>query len=322
MAALLRAIAPTQFITVQDGGRRGWRRFGVSGSGAMDHMALAIANALVGNRPTEAALEFAHAAGDWQVDAPSCRIAVAGGSFRITVDGICRPAFSSIVLNRGERLHVGGASDAIWGYLAVAGGLDVPLQFGSRATQVRTGIGGWGGRPIQPGDALPLRAPQAPSEPERSIGAPEPESGPYRVVLGPQDDHFSEASVAEFLTGAYRITRQMDRMAYRLDGPKLTHRGGYNIISDGVVPGCIQVPGTGLPIVLMQDAPTVGGYPKIGVVIQADLGRLAQERPGNEVSFQAVTQAEAQTIRRRFLARMQIIAEDVGSPRLQLARQA
>ena len=112
----------------------------------------------------------------------------------------------------------------------------------------------------------------------------------------------------------------MDRMAYRLDGPVLIHQKGYNIITDGVVPGCVQVPGTGLPIVLMRDAPTVGGYPKIGVIIEADLARLTQQRPGNVVFFQAITLVEAQAIRRRLLARMQIIAEDLGSPRLPPSR--
>ena len=318
--AQLRAIAPTPFVTVQDGGRRGWRRFGVSSSGAMDRMSLVIANALVGNRPTEAALEFAHAAGEWRVDAASCRIAVTGGSFSIAVDGIKLSAYSSITLTRGQRLHVGGAPDAVWGYLAVAGGLDIVQQFGSRSTHVRTGVGGVGGRAIQAGAVLKLRTELAPAEIDKSIEAPAAQHGPYRVVPGPQDDYFDEASVALLLAESYQVSQQMDRMAYKLDGPRLSHRDGYNIISDGVVPGCIQVPGTGQPIVLMRDAPTVGGYPKIGVIIEADLGRLAQQRPGTAITFQAVSQFEAQAIRQRFLARMQIIAEDLGSPRLQLGR--
>ncbi len=320
MPALLRAIAPAPFVTVQDNGRRGWRRFGLSPSGAMDRMSLAVANALVGNRPTEAALEFAHAAGEWQVDAASCRIAVGGGSFAITVDGVPHIAFNSITLTRGQRLRIGGAADAIWGYLAIAGGLDIPLQFGSRSTHLRTGIGGWAGRAIQPGDALPLRVDQATDEPERAIAPPAQLNAPYRVVVGPQDDYFTESSVAAFLAATYRTTHQMDRMAYRLDGPMLTHEKGYNIITDGVVPGCIQVPGSGVPIVLMRDAPTVGGYPKIAVVIEADVGRLAQQRPGTDLLFQAINPPEAQAVRQRFLARMQIVAEDLGSPRLALAR--
>ena len=317
---MLRAIAPTPFVTLQDGGRRGWRRFGVSVSGAMDRMSLAIANALVGNRPMEAALEFAHAGGEWLVDAPTCRIAVTGGSFGVTIDGVAAASFRSLTLRQGQRLHVRGAADAVWGYLAVAGGFEVALQFGSRSTHARTGIGGWSGRTIQPGDALPLRVPRAPEEPDRAIEPPERADGPYDVVLGPQDDYFTEEALAAFLAAGFQVTRQMDRMAYRLDGPVLAHRDGYNIITDSVMPGSIQVPGTGLPIVLMRDAPTVGGYPKIASVVETDLGRLAQQRPGNAVLFQAVTPQEAHVRRRRFLARLQVIAENLGSPRLQGAR--
>lgn len=318
MPVLLRAIAPAPFVTVQDSGRRGWRRFGVSAAGAMDRMSLAIANALVGNRPTEAGLEFAHAAGEWQVDAASCRIAVAGGAFGITVDGVARAPYNSITLMRGQRVHIGGAPNAVWGYLAVAGGLDIDPQFGSRSTHVRTGTGGWNGRAFQAGDAVPLRAELISGEPERSIDAPQHQDDPYRVIVGPQSGYFASASVEAFLATTYRVTHQMDRMAYRLDGPVLKHEKGYNIITDGVVPGSIQVPGSGIPIVLMRDAPTVGGYPKIGVIVEADVGRLAQQRPGTTVQFRAVTHVEAQAIRQRFLARLQIIAEDMGSPRLPL----
>jgi len=318
--AALRAIAPTPFITVQDSGRRGWRRFGVAVSGAMDRMSLAIANALVGNRPTEAALEFAHAAGEWLVEAPNCCVAVAGGSFGVLVDGSPVGPYRAITLRQGQRLHVRGTSDAVWGYLAVTGGFDIPLQFGSRSTHSRTGIGGWSGRVIRPADALPLRLAQVPEVSQRAIDPPAPETGPLRVVAGPQDDYFTESSLAAFASAEFRITHQMDRMAYFLDGPVLAHRESYNIITDGVVPGCISVPGSGLPMVLMRDAPTVGGYPKIATIVEADLGRLAQQRPGIAVSFQFVTADEAQALRRRFLARLQIIAENLGSPRLQVPR--
>ena len=320
MAATLRAIAPTPFITVQDGGRRGWRRFGVAVSGAMDRMSLAIANALVGNRPTDAALEFAHAAGDWLVEAPNCCVAVTGGSFRVLVDGAAVGSYRAITLRQGQRLHVQGAPDAVWGYLAVAGGFDIPIQFGSRSTHSRTGIGGWSGRVIRPADALPLRLEQVPEVSERFIEPPERNGGPLRVVAGPQDDYFTDAALELFAKAEFRITHQMDRMAYVLDGPVLAHRETYNIITDGVVPGCIAVPGTGLPMVLMRDAPTVGGYPKIATIVEADLGRLAQQRPGTTVWFEFVSTEEAQALRRRFLARLQIIAENLGSPRLQVPR--
>jgi biotin-dependent carboxylase-like uncharacterized protein len=311
--SVLRAIAPTPFVTVQDAGRRGWRRFGVTGAGAMDKMSLAIANALVGNRPTEAALEFAYAAGEWTVEAPTCRIAVAG-AFDVSVDGARLPPFSSVVLSRGQHLRIGSAARGVWGYLGVAGGFDIPLEYGSRASHVRTGLGGFAGRAIRAGDALRLRADRAPDEPERRIVPPPEAEGPCRVVLGPQQDYFDSQSLSLLLSAEYQVTWQQDRMAYRLEGPRLNHVSGYNIITDGVVAGCIQVPGTGLPIVLMRDAGTVGGYPKIGTIIEADLGRVAQMRPGSMVRFQAIEVAEAQALRRQFLARLQLIAEEMASP--------
>jgi biotin-dependent carboxylase-like uncharacterized protein len=312
--AALRAVTPTPMVTVQDGGRRGWRRFGVSGAGAMDRLSLVIANALVGNRPTEAALEFAYAGGEWIVEATSCRVAIAGGPFDVSADGMTMPPFTSAILRRGQHLRIGGAARRVWGYLAVAGGFDIPIEFGSRATHVRTGIGGLHGRTIRAGDVLPLRADEAPNEPERLIGAPAEEHQPIRLVLGPQQDYFDEASLSEFLNAEYQITWQQDRMAYRLEGPVLRHSHGYNIISDGVVPGCIQIPGTGQPIVLMRDSGTVGGYPKIGTIIEADLGRLAQMRPGGTVRFAAISVDDAHVARRRFLARLQLIAEQMASP--------
>ena len=118
--AALRAIAPTPFVTVQDGGRRGWRRFGLAGAGAMDKLALVTANALVGNRATEAVLEFAYAAGDWAIEAASCRVAVTGGTFDVRIDGTALPPFSSALGRRGQTLHIGGAARHVWGYLAVA----------------------------------------------------------------------------------------------------------------------------------------------------------------------------------------------------------
>ncbi len=280
----------------------------------MDKMSLAVANALVGNRSTEAALEFAYAGGEWTVGASSCRIAVAGGAFDVTIDGMALPSFSSAVLRRGQNLRIGSAAQRVWGYLAVAGGFDIPVEFGSRATHVRTCIGGYEGRTIRAGDALPLRTDRAPDEPERLLGAHPEEEGPCRLVLGPQEDYFDKESLSLLLSREYRVTWQQDRMAYRLDGPRLSHLKGYNIITDGVVPGCIQIPGTGLPIVLMRDAGTVGGYPKIATIIEADLGRMAQKRPGSTVYFEAVSVAEAHAIRQRFLARLQLIAEEVASP--------
>ncbi|MBU6500191.1 MAG: allophanate hydrolase, partial [Rhodospirillales bacterium] len=171
-APALLAVAPTPFVTVQDAGRQGWQRFGVSRSGAMDIAALAMANALVGNPAGMAALEFAHAAGAFRLDATSARIAVTGGRFACFVDDWPIPPFTTFTLTRGQTLRVGGAPDAVWGYIAVAQGFDIPAQLGSQSTHARSGIGGFAGRVLREGDALPLASDWVRAEPERTLRLP------------------------------------------------------------------------------------------------------------------------------------------------------
>ena len=313
MQPALVAVAPTPFVTLQDLGRIGWQRFGVSRCGAMDIEALAIANTLVGNNPDVAALEFAYAAGEWELAATSCRFAVAGGRFAVFVDDEPMPAFTTITLTRGQTLRIGGAPDAVWGYLAVAGGFDLPPQLGSLATHCRSGIGGLAGRPIQPGDTLPLVTDWVRAEPQRSLREPPmPRDAPLRVVLGPQDDFFTPDAVATFLSVDYSITHLMDRLGYRLSGPVLAHAKGYNIISDGYVAGAVQVPGSGEPIVLLVDAQPPGGYPKIATIVTADLARLTQSRPGRNVRFEAMEIEAAHRLRREFVERLATIGDRIA----------
>ncbi len=304
MPGFLRALAPTPFTTLQDRGRQGWRRFGVSGSGAMDPDQLAIANVLVGNPPQQAALEFAFAGGAWEVCASLCRIAVAGGDFAVAVDGVTLPAFASTTLRRGQHLTIGAAPDAVWGYLAVAGGFALPHHLGSLSTHARSGIGGFAGRAVQAGDELPLTAERVTGRSERRIIPPPRAEGPIGLVLGPQLERFTAEAVATLLGTAWRIDRHSDRMAFRLEGPALAHRDGHDIVSDGTVPGSIQVPGSGTPLVLMRDCQTTGGYPKIATVISTDLPRLAQRRPGAVVRFRALAVEEAQRQSARQAARL------------------
>lgn len=304
--ALLHAVAPSPFSTVQDFGRVGWRRFGVTGAGAMDIESHAVANALVGNAVEAATIEFAHGGGEWAISGAPARIAVAGGSFAASIDGQAVPDGSSAVLRPGARLQIGGARDAVWGYLAVSGGIRVERELGSRATYVRAGIGGLDGRKLEAGNALPLQPP-AVSGPERRLHrarADDP-AAPIRVVLGPQDDYFTAESIAVFLGSHYQVTWQADRMGYRLEGPPLEHSRGFNIVSDAILPGSIQVPGNGRPIVLLRDAQTTGGYPKVATIISADLGRFAQLRPLSRMRFAAVTPEAAQLLRREFITRVQ-----------------
>jgi 5-oxoprolinase (ATP-hydrolysing) subunit C len=304
---------PGLLTTVQDRGRFGLRHLGLSGSGAMDPGALRLANCLVGNDPWAAAIEMALKGGRFEVDATSVRIAIAGAEFTMTADGEPLAPWRSHRLERGQVLTIGTAKDGVWGYLAVAGGLDLPLALGSRSTHLRAEVGGLHGRRLEPGDRLPLLCSEA--EPGPELGGKPQESdgsGPFRVIPGPQDEAFSEAGLATFLDAEFAIGPMIDRMGYRLEGPRIEHADGFNIVSDAVVPGSVQVPGYGQPIVMMADHQTTGGYPKIATVITADLPRLAQLRPGAPLRFLAVDLAEADRARRLALQRRRKAEEAIA----------
>lgn len=284
--------------SLQDTGRVGSMRFGLSRSGAMDLLSLAMANALAGNEPGAAAIELMLAGATFRLDGGPTRIAVMGARMGVTIDGGKAPPATSLTVWPGQVLAVGPATAGLFGYLAVAGGLDLPAELGSLSLQGRAGIGGgFGGRPLAPTDRLPLHRREPPSGPERaSDPAPLDGTRPIRVVLGPQDDYFSHEAIEQFLATDYTVSAEADRMGYRLAGPAIPHEKGFNIVSDGLVAGSIQVPGSGVPIVMMADHQTTGGYPKIATVVSADLGRVAQRRPGERVRFEAVTIETAQRL--------------------------
>lgn len=304
MSRLL-AAAPSTLCTVQDMGRQGWRRFGLTSAGAMDPEALAAANVLVGNELDAAAIEFAHAGGDWMLEGEARSIAVAGAAFAITIDDQPVAAYTSQLLHPGQVLRISGSRDGVWGYLAVAGALCVPQEYGSRSTHVRTGVGGMQGRPLRAGDAIPLGEAAKPHHPWRLLLPPAVPDAPIRVVMGPQSGLFAPEADEIFLTARYTVSWQTDRTGYRLEGPLLPHADGFNIVSDGVLPGSIQVPGTQQPIVLLRDVQTIGGFPKIATVVSADLGRLAQHRPRSQITFQQLSLDDAHLLRREYLARLQ-----------------
>lgn len=291
----LRVVQAGPYSTVQDAGRFGSQRFGISPAGAADPLLLAIANALAGNPAHTAAIESTLMGDAYEVAAESARIAVAG-DVALKIDGEPAEPWRSHRLARGQKLRVGACRSGLRFYLAVEGGIAVPPVLASRSTHVRTGIGGIEGRRLKAGDTLPLA--------QDAVGAghdlrfdparlpPPPER--LRVVLGPQDDYFTADGIATFLESDYTVARDADRMGCRLEGPAIRHAKGHNIISDGIPLGGIQVPGNGQPIVLMRDRQTTGGYPKIACMIGADVARLAQKRPGEAVRFAALSASEAQ----------------------------
>ena len=268
----------------------------------MDLESHAVANALVGNTVDAATLEFAHGGGEWEVLGPAIRIAVAGGSFAASIDNHPVPANTSALLREGQCLRVGGARDAVWGYLAVSGGLQVEIGVGQPVDLSPGRDRRPEGRTLAAGDVLPLRSVPIQGGDRTLTRAVADPHAPIRVVLGPQDDHFTRESIAVFLSSHFEVTWHADRMGYRLDGPALQHENGFNIVSDGILPGCIQVPGSGRPIVLLRDAQTTGGYPKLGTIISPDLGRFAQLRPLSKVRFKAISPDDAQILRREFIS--------------------
>lgn len=285
--------------TVQDLGRPGYQRYGISGSGAMDAFAHRLANALVGNPETAATIEFVFRGGRYTVERPSL-VAVTGGDFDVNLEGRPVGAWRGVPVRPGEVLTVGTAPNAVYGYLAVAGGIAVAPLFGSRSTHTRSRIGGLEGRALERGDRLPLGDDPgtggAWQVPEAARRYP---TGPIRVMPGPQDGYFTEAGWATFLGEAYTVTARRDRMGMTLDGPAIQHARGFNIVSDGIVCGSIQVPGAGVPIVLLADRQTTGGYPKIATVASVDLPRLAQTPSGTAVRFARIDVAAAEDAARK-----------------------
>lgn len=279
--------------SLQDRGRLGYQRFGVSPSGAMDRRSLAMANVLVGNEPDEAAIEFVNLGGSFTCAAGELHLALVGAGCALSIEGSPVPPLTSAILREGETAEIGHARSGTFAYLAVAGGFAVEPQLGSVSFHLRSRVGGLNGKALATGGHLPCRGAKHPCEPMQLNAELAETDAPIRVMLGPQDDYFTPEAVRIFLTSEFTISPQADRMGFQLTGPVLEHARGFNIVSDGIVDGHIQVPGNGQPIILMRDRQTAGGYPKIATVIGADLDRLAQLRPGSTLRFMAVERNEA-----------------------------
>jgi biotin-dependent carboxylase-like uncharacterized protein len=257
----------------------------------MDWAAFRTVHQALGNPPDAAAIEISIGGIEVTVEDP-LDLAFCGGGFHWTRDGKPLPDAFRLRLNPGERLSAKPGLWGAWAYLAAAGGFDRPPEMGSRSTHLRSGIGG---AQIKDGDRLPVADASVPSLPEATLRTPwlDRDQRPIRVLLGPQDDYFTEEALTAFFANPFTLTVAADRMAYRFDGPKIDHRSGFNIVSDGIALGAIQIGGDGQPLILMADHQPTGGYPKLGYVIRADIGRLAQMRPGKSCGFAPCGMAEA-----------------------------
>jgi len=290
------------FSTVQDLGRYGYLRYGVPVSGAMDQFSLVAANLLVGNKTDDACLEMTVLGPELQVLGDT-QIAIAGSDCSPRINGESVSLWCTLSAKKGDVVSFGRMQWGCRAYLAVRGGVNTPLVLGSRSTYVRGGFGGLDGRKLRNGDTIegfdvpPLDFEY--SMPEELV----PQFTDHfeaRVVLGPQADMFTESGVKVFLSGSFKVASEADRMGYRLEGPLVEHRGKADIVSDALLPGAVQVPKDGKPIVLMRDAQTTGGYPKIAVIVASDLSTIGQAKPGSTIEFSKVTLREAQEKARGF----------------------
>lgn len=313
MSGVLHLVRLSGAASIQDGGRPGFLRHGLSASGPMDRLAHAAANRLVGNPPDAAAIELGLASATLRVEGGPVRLALAGACGPLHGNGEPLADHRSFLLREGAELTLGRPRAGVFATLAVAGGFALRPVLGSLALHRRAAIGGLDGRPLREGDRLPLAGLSPAGEADLCLDpVPLEDDRPIRVVLGPQDDHFSPEGRATFLEEAFAVSGQADRMGYQLDGPAVAHgEGGFNIVSDATVMGSVQVPGTGRPIVLMADRQTTGGYPKIATVVSADLRRIAQRRPGQPVRFERVDLATARRLAQARAAALDALPENL-----------
>ena len=307
----LRVLRAGLSTTIQDAGRRGFQRFGVPTSGALDMASLHAVNLLVGNAPYAAALEICYTGPRFVIEAKNARVAFAGSgdmAIRLYDEITSLPArnirtWESICLRKGQIVDVGPIVGSSVLYMAVEGGFDIAPVLGSHSTFVRGGMGGLNGRALRLGDILPLVMPEVELRPElrlprRLLAAP----ARIRIMAGPQAHYFAPDALKRLCDGDYVIGPDSNRMGMRLEGAEIAHSAGYDITSEAVAPGSIQIPGTRKPVVLLADRQTTGGYPKIATVISADMPALGRLPIGAKIGFELVTAEQADEARRLYLA--------------------
>ena len=273
--------------TVQDAGRWGYQSHGVPVAGAMDCVSYRLANTLVGNHATAAALEVT-LTGPRLEFVDERRVAVTGAEFENVPAGVEFEVSPARPLIFGPRVRGARA------YVAISGGIDVPPVLGSRATHLPSAMGGFHGRALRAGDELPLGPPDGGHDFHASaVSTFRRTETALRVLPGPQADRFAPDALAVLQSAPYRVGTDSNRVGYRLSGPRLQHVEGADILSDATPIGSIQVPASGQPILLMADCQTTGGYAKIATVISADIPVAGQLAPGDEIRFAVCSLSEA-----------------------------
>jgi biotin-dependent carboxylase-like uncharacterized protein len=310
MNQALHILKPGLMTTVQDLGRAGYQNLGIGISGALDPVALRVANLLVGNEPGAGGLEVLYLGPAIEIEADNVRMSFVGAAATIEIlpdasasSGTRIETMRSVLVKRGEVVRVGSLTGGAALYVGVEGGFDIQPILGSVSTNIRGGTGGWQARAMIAGERLPLCRMRASDRDEcQAEGIEFRAPSRIRAIPGPQDDYFDEAEIAKFFGSEYTVQSGSDRVGMRLHGEAIQHAKGFNIASDATAPGSIQVPGNGQPIVLMADRQTIGGYPKIATVISADMPELGRLSIGSKIVFESVTVETAQALRRGMLS--------------------
>lgn len=300
-------------VTVQDAGRPGNMRYGVSASGPMDRLAYDAANAALGNRSGATAIEISLGGLVLHCKEGAITLAITGGDFVVEHGAQKSGSWTVLTIRKGERLAVRAGKAGSWAYLAFAGALQTEDWLGSRATHSTSGFGGGA---VQTGQSLVISDAGNRDDRLGDIAQPDLTSvGPIRVVTGPQDHHFSAGAVDQLLSESYNVTDAYDRMGMRLKGPFLELDGALSIPSEPIVRGSIQVSGDGVPTILLADHQTTGGYPKIATVVSCDTDRLAQFRAGHSLKFTSVSSEQAIDDVRTFMGLKTQYLSQISVPR-------
>ncbi|KFC72293.1 Allophanate hydrolase 2 subunit 2 [Devosia sp. LC5] len=287
MSAVLTISRAAPLSTIQDAGRFGMLRHGISASGAMDAGAFRLAGALAGVQ-SDGAIEFTAAGLDIEMSKGRCVAGMAGGGFKAAHNGTSLAWPGRVELKAGDRLSITPGDWGNYGYLRFDRNFDLPVVMGGLSTSTRAMIGGLEGRALKAGDVLALAGVGSPLK--DSVIEPRQYDGPIRVIWGLHADMFTQSLRQRFLHATFAIARQMDRMGVRLSDPSGVFAAAkiLSLVSDAVVPGDIQIMGDGTPVVLMRDHQPTGGYPRIATIASVDLDRFAQLRPGAPVAFQSI----------------------------------
>ena len=305
------------YTSVQDFGRIGYQDLGFSVCGAMDKRSLAIGNLLVGNKEDEAGLEITLIGPKIKFTEENF-IAITGGDLNPKLNGKEVSMYKAIFVNKDDVLSFENAKTGARAYIAFCGGLEIEKVMGSKSTNVKCSLGGYKGRALKEGDFIKFSSPKTYLTNYLSrrldFKLREEQEIVLRVILGPQDDAFTNKGIITFLNEKYEVTKEFDRMGCRLDGPEIEHKSSADIISDGIVLGSIQVPSHGKPIIMLSDRQTTGGYTKIATVISVDIEKLAQSKTGDKIRFEEKKIKKAQKIYRDEIEKMKELKKEINRP--------